>query len=307
MTLRDRLTPLPIPSRAGRIAVVTGANSGIGLATARALGQAGAQVVLAVRNMERGAAALETLRRDVPHGSFRTMQLDTSSLDSVGDFHQAFGDVRLDILICNAGHGAPRERITTADGNELTFATNYLGHFALVGRLLPNLRQASRARVVTLGSPVAQGGHLDFTDLQLERQYRPASAYANSKLAMVMFARELQRHSAAGDWGLNAHAAHPGWSDTAIFGKSRLLRVGIAIAGAARLAQSAGDGSQPIVFAAASRQAVAGAYYGPITRGGLAGPVGKVRLPRQARDLEALRRLWEASEDLTGKPFAAAS
>ncbi|MBK8460404.1 MAG: SDR family NAD(P)-dependent oxidoreductase [Micropruina sp.] len=297
---RDRLTPLPIPSRKGRIAIVTGANSGIGFATARALSVAGADVILAVRNLERGRAALEQLRAEAPFGHHRVEQLDTSDLTSVRDFATRIGSGRVDILVNNAGIAADRTRQLSVDGNELVFATNYLGHFALTGLLLPNLVQSARPRVVCLGSLRANRGKLDFSDLQLDQGYSPQRAYANSKLAMVMFARELQRHSAAADWGLFAHAAHPGIADTPIFGNRRPARIGLWLAGAAGVAQSANDGAQAVVFCAASRQAVAGAYYGPITKLGVSGPVGRVALPNQARDTFDLNALWQASVKLTG-------
>lgn len=302
---RDRLTPLPIPSRKGRVAVITGANSGIGFATARALAMAGAEVILAVRNPERGRAALEKLRSDAPFGSHRVERLDTSDLSSVRDFANRIASGRIDILVNNAGIPGPRERRTSTDGHELTFATNYLGHFALTGLLLANLTQSARPRVVCLGSLQARAGRLNFQDLQLEQRYSPKRAYANSKLAMVMFARELQRRSAAGDWGLFAHAAHPGFSDTPFFGDRRPVRAGIWLAGAAGLAQSANDGAQSVVFCAASRQAVAGAYYGPITKMGRSGPVGRAALPVQARDAFDLNALWQASVALTGVDYRA--
>lgn len=302
---RDRLTPVPIPSRRGRTAIVTGATSGIGFATAQALGRAGASVVCAVRDPERGAAALARLRAGDPAGDYRTEPLDTSSQASVRAFAARWGDARVDILVNNAGIGAPRHRTLTPEGHELTQATNYLGHFLLTALLLDNLRLSSRPRIVLLGSPMALVGRLDAADLELEHGYSPRRAYANSKLAMVMFARELQRRSAAAEWGLNVHAVHPGYAATRMTGVDGRgpLRIGLAIAGSLRLAQSAADGAQPAVFAAGSRQAVAGAYYGPVGRFGLTGPPGRVRLPKQARDAEACAALWRASVTLTGAPF----
>ncbi|MFT4294136.1 MAG: SDR family NAD(P)-dependent oxidoreductase [Micropruina sp.] len=301
--MRDRLTPLTIPSRKGRLAIVTGASSGIGKATARALGMAGADVVLAVRDVAKGEAVAEKLRAERPEGSHTVAHLDVSDLSSVQSFAADYTDRRVDILVLNAGIGATRRRELSVDGHERVMATNYLGHFALTAQLLEPLRRASRARVVALGSLVAKNGRIRPEDLDLERRWSGGRAYATSKLAMVMFARELQRHSTAGEWGLNAHAAHPGWAATGLLSGGPMNRLGEFIGGTTRLMQSAGDGAQPVVFCAASRQAAAGGYYGPIGVFGTAGPVGKAPLPRQARSAKALTALWEATEELLGVSF----
>jgi NAD(P)-dependent dehydrogenase (short-subunit alcohol dehydrogenase family) len=301
--MKDRLTPLTIPSRKGRVAVVTGATSGLGRATARALGLAGAEVVLAVRDTDKGEAIAAELRAENPEGTHSVARLDTADLSSVQAFADSFADRRVDILVLNAGIGGTRKRQLSVDGHELVMATNYLGHFALTARLLDPLRRASRARVVTLGSIAARGGRIKPADLDLERRWSSGRAYANSKLAMVMFARELQKQSTAGDWGLNAHAAHPGWAVTDLFPPRPLKGLSTFLGGATRLMQSAADGAQPVVFCAASRQAAAGGYYGPIGLLGTSGPVGKATLPRQARSAKDLRALWEATEKATGVAF----
>ena len=301
--MKDRLTPLTIPSRKGRLAIVTGASNGIGKATARALGLAGADVVLAVRDVDKGEAVAQKLRAEHPEGTHTVAHLDTSDLASVARFADRYADVRVDILVLNAGIGGTKGRQESADGHELIMATNYLGHFALTAHLLESLRRASRARVVTLGSLVAKRAHLDPRDLDLQRRWSSGRAYANSKLAMVMFARELQRHSTAGDWGLNAHAAQPGWAATGLYPPSALHNIGIFLGRATGLVQSASDGAQPVVFCAASRQAAAGGYYGPIGPFGTAGPVGRTPLPRPATKPDRLRALWDATEDLVGVRF----
>ena len=301
--MKDRLTPLTIPSRKGRLAIVTGASSGIGKATARALGLAGADVVLAVRDVAKGEAVAEKLRAEHPEGTHTVAELDTADLASVARFADRYEGVRVDILVLNAGIGGTKGRQQSVDGHELIMATNYLGHFALTARLLESLRRASRARVVTLGSLVAKRGHLDPRDLDLQRRWSSGRAYANSKLAMVMFARELQRHSTAGDWGLNAHAAQPGWAATGLYPPSALHSIGTFLGRATGLVQSASDGAQPVVFCAASRQAAAGGYYGPIGPFGTAGPVGRTPLPRPARAPKLLTALWEATEELVGVRF----
>jgi len=243
------------------------------------------------------------LRAEHPEGSHTVARLDTSDLSSVADFAQEFADRRVDILVLNAATGGTRQREVTPDGNELVMATNYLGHFALTGMLLDSLRRASRARVVTLGSLTAKRARIRPDDLNLERRWSSGRAYSTSKLAMVMFARQLQMRSTASDWGLNAHCAHPGYAVTDIFPDNPAVRAGLFLAGIARLAQSAADGAQPVVFCAASRQAAAGGYYGPIGPFGTAGPVGKAPLPRQARSDNDLRALWDATERATGVEF----
>lgn len=301
--MKDRLTPLTIPSRKGRLAIVTGASSGIGRATARALGLAGADVVLAVRDVEKGGRVAAELRAEHPEGTHTVTHLDTSDLASVRGFAERFTGLRVDILVLNAGIGGTKKREVTADGNELVMATNYFGHFALTAELLDSLRRASRARVVALGSIAARGGRIKPADLNLTKRWSSGRAYANSKLAMVMFARELQRRSSAGEWGLNAHAAQPGWAATGLFPDNALVGAGQAVAGGVRLMQSAADGAQPVVFCAASRQAAAGGYYGPIGAFGTSGPVGRSPLPRQARNARELAELWRATQEVTGVEF----
>lgn len=302
--MKDRLTPLTIPSRKGRLAIVTGASSGIGKSTARALGLAGADVVLAVRDVAKGEAVAGELRAEHPEGTHTVAELDTSDLASVERFADRYADVRVDILVLNAGINGTKGRQQSTDGHELIMATNYFGHFALTGRLLEPLRRASRARVVAVGSLVAERGRIRPDDLDVERRWSRRRAYAASKLAMVMFARELQRHSTAGEWGLNAHAAHPGWSSTGLFAAGSTHRLGGLFGRAAGLMQSAADGAQPVVFCAASRQAAAGGYYGPIGVFGTSGPVGRTQLPRPARSAKALTALWQATEELVGVSFS---
>jgi NAD(P)-dependent dehydrogenase (short-subunit alcohol dehydrogenase family) len=189
------------------LAVVTGANSGIGLETARRLASTGYRVVMAVRSPSRGREAAGSLTGDV-----RVARLDLASLSSVADFAAGLAaDGRpVDLLITNAGVMAVPARHTTADGFELQFGTNYLGHFALTARLLPLLVAARAPRVVSLSSGTHWFGRIDLDDLQSERSYSPSRAYAQSKLAMLMFAGELQRRSDAAGWGLLSNAAHPG-------------------------------------------------------------------------------------------------
>src|SRR6187549_2983162 len=200
-----------IPDQSGRTAVVTGANTGLGYETAAALAAKGAHVVLAVRNLDKGKAAADLIARRTPGADVTLQQLDLTSLDSVraaaDQLHAALD--RVDLLVNNAGvMMTPQE--TTKDGFELQFGTNHLGHFALTGRLLPLLSSAPAPRVITVSSGVARFGRIDFGDLQSERSYAPNKAYAQSKLANLLFSRELQRRSDKYGWNLLSASAHPG-------------------------------------------------------------------------------------------------
>jgi NAD(P)-dependent dehydrogenase (short-subunit alcohol dehydrogenase family) len=202
----------------------------------------------------------------------------------------------------------PRREETT-DGFERQFGVNYLGHFALTGRLLPLMRRGTSPRVVSVSSLMARRGAIILDDLQATRSYHPNQAYAQSKLAMLMFARELQRRSDAAGWGLLSIAAHPGWARTDIIanGPGRGLGLwSLAPLVAPFFSQSAAAGAWPILFAATSANARAGGYYGPTGSGELKGKVGAARVPMQAQNGGMASKLWTASERLTGVTFAAA-
>jgi len=201
-----------MPSQSGRIFLVTGGTSGMGYEDAKALAAAGAQVVIAARNPQRGDEAIARIKQEVAGAQVHFEALDLADLASVQALGERLGATlpRLDGLINNAAIMAPPQRATSADGYESQLATNYLGHFALTAHLLPLLRKGDGARVVTLSSIAAARGSIDFDDLQSERSYNPYAAYAQSKLAGLMFAFELQRRSEARGWGIRSIAAHPG-------------------------------------------------------------------------------------------------
>src|SRR5258708_24820607 len=205
-----------IPPLNGKTAVITGATGGLGYETALALAGAGAQVVLTGRNDTKGRDALQTIRARVANARIVYENLDLASLASVADFGKRFASAHasLDLLINNAGVMALPQRQVTADGFEMQFGTNYLGHYALTAHLLPWLRRGHQPRVVSLSSLVHRWGAIDFDDLQGSRSYAPHQAYGQSKLAMLMFALELQRRSDAAGWGLMSNAAHPGYART---------------------------------------------------------------------------------------------
>jgi NAD(P)-dependent dehydrogenase (short-subunit alcohol dehydrogenase family) len=291
-------TPDHIPDLAGKTVIVTGANSGIGLAAAAALAEAGATVVLAVRDQAKGEAAAATIR-----GTTEVRPLDLASLDSVRAFAASWqGDI--DLLINNAGVMIP-PLSRTADGFELQFGTNHLGHFALTNLLLPHV--VATGRVVTVSSDAHRGGAIDFDDLNWERKrYRPWRAYGQSKLANLLFTSELQRRLTEAGSTVKATAAHPGYAATNLqsHSGSRLLKVAMEQLGNRLIAQDAAGGALPTLYAAVA-DIPGGSFAGPSGPFGL-GLRGAPRLVGRsaaASDEEAARRLWTVSETLTGVSF----
>ena len=297
-----------IPSQTGRSAVVTG-TGGLGFETALALARADAEVILAGRDPARGAASVARIRAQVPEANIRFAELDLASLASVAAFAKRLAAEHgsLDLLVNNAGVMMPPRRRTTADGFELQFGTNYLGHFALTGQLLPLLRAARAPRVVQVSSIAHRGAQIRFEDLQWERNYRPWPSYGQSKLAMLIFALELQRNSDAGGWGLMSLAAHPGIARTELVangpGLNAVSKVLYGLV-APLISQSAAAGALPLLFAATATQAVASGYYGPSGLRELKGRVGPARIMPQASDTKTAARLWRLSEQLTGVTFS---
>lgn len=296
-----------IPPQPNRRVVITGATGGIGLHTALALAGAEFEVILTGRNDEKGAAALRLIRAAHPKARLRYEHLDLASLQSVAQFAQRYaaGHDSLDVLINNAGVMTPPTRQVTADGFELQLGTNYLSHYALTARLLPLLRKGEAARVVNVSSLAhKQLADIHFDDLQWQRGYKPWRAYAQSKLASLNFAFELQRRSNAGDWGLMSNGAHPGYARTDLIANgpgedSWFARL------SARLLQpwtshSAADGAMPTIYAAAAVQAAPSAYYGPRDMFELKGPVSEAKIGARALDEGIAARLWDVSARLTG-------
>jgi NAD(P)-dependent dehydrogenase (short-subunit alcohol dehydrogenase family) len=302
-----------VPDLSDKLAVITGSNSGLGLGLARRLSAAGADVVMAIRNHAKGEAAIKQIRESVPDAKLTIKALDLSSLAAVAALGgQLNADGRpIDILINNAGVMTPPERDTTSDGFELQFGSNHLGHFALTAHLLPLLRAAKGARVVSLSSLAARYGRIHFDDPQFNTSYSPMSAYGQSKLAVLMFARELDRRSRDAGWGILSNAAHPGFTKTNLqasgpsHGRAkpsmteRLYKLSWRLT--PFLWQENEEGILPALYAAVAPQAEGGAYYGPhgiyeIAGGG----VTTAKVPAHARDDAGSRRLWELSEQLTG-------
>jgi NAD(P)-dependent dehydrogenase (short-subunit alcohol dehydrogenase family) len=301
-----------VPDQSGKFAVVTGANSGTGKEAARRLAAAGARVVMAVRTVAKGEQARAEILARHPHANLEIRRIDLADLASVKEFADGLiaDGTPLDMLINNAGVMAPPTRMTTADGFELQFGSNYLGPFALTVRLLPTVLAATAPRVVTMSSGTAHYGRITFEDLQRERRYSPNRAYAQSKLADLMLTRHLAAVAAQRGWNLMSNAAHPGYTLT------NLQTAGASLGGGkpSRLqsllntvvpSQGVEQGTEPLLYAATSPEAVTGGYYGPGRWGGLVGPTVTARPPRRALDAATNARLWAEAERLTGVTLAA--
>ena len=295
----------------GRSAIVTGATGGLGLEVALGLARAGADVVLTGRDTGKGQRALDVVRKVDPKGRIAYEDLDLANLASVEAFagRTVAGGGSVDILVNNAGVMAIEPRQTTSDGFEMQFGTNYLGHFALTACLLPALlRTRSEARVVNVASLAHRGGRIALDDLQAEHGYSAWASYRQSKLAMLMFGRELQRRAAAAGWPLRSVTAHPGWAYTGIIangpGRSQAKLMTWLFSQVFRLrGQSAAAGALPMLYAASAPEAEPGGYYGPSGQGEIRGPVGPSIVMPQAADLATAERLWALSEELTGSHF----
>ena len=298
-----------IPPLNGKTAVITGATGGLGYETALALAGAGANVVLTGRNEAKGRDALQNIRRQFPNAEIAYETLDLANLASVAEFasRYAAAHTSLDLLVNNAGVMALPQRQVTSDGFEMQLGTNYLGHYALTAHLLPLLRQGHQPRVVNLSSLAHRSGAINFGDLQSARSYSSWKAYCQSKLAMLMFALELQRRSDAGGWGLMSNAAHPGFARTDLIANgpganSLMSQLGRFVQ--PLISQSAAEGALPTLFAATSPDAKPAGYYGPNGFYEMKGPPVLAKIMPQAKDATAAARLWDVSAALTGVSFA---
>jgi NAD(P)-dependent dehydrogenase (short-subunit alcohol dehydrogenase family) len=297
-------TARDVPDQHGRTAVITGANSGIGLEAAKVLAARGATVVLAGRDPGRTAAAADQVQDVAAGARAETVELDLASLESI---RTAAADIsarfpRLDLLINNAGVMFPPYELTR-DGFELQFGTNHLGHFALTGLLLPNMLEVPGSRVVTVSSNGHRAGRMDFDDLMSARHYRKSAAYGRSKLANLMFTYELQRRLAAAAAQTIATAAHPGTARTEL---TRYMSPVSSAALSSRyralnswLVQDSAMGALPTLRAATDPAATGGAYYGPDGPFQLTGNPVLVRSSSRSQNAEVQRRLWAVSEKLT--------
>ena len=298
-----------MPAQDDRVAVVTGANSGIGLVAARELARAGARVVLGCRDTGRGSAAVDRIKADVPKADVDLQQLDLASLHSIADFAgrvtSSYDGV--DLLVNNAGVMAI-PRATTADGFEMQFGTNHLGHFALTGRLIDTMRDRPGSRVVTVSSTAHKPGSINFDDLMSERSYKKWGAYSQSKLANLLFAYELQRRLAAGNAATISVAVHPGYAATNLQGvgprESGNKVMGFLMSLGNRLfAQSDEDGALPTLYAATAPEVRGGEFYGPSGFQESRGAPKRVDSTARSKDTDVAARLWDVSEQLTGVHF----
>jgi len=305
-----RTIDITVPPLTGRRAVVTGGSDGIGLRIATRLAHAGADVVLPVRNLTKGEAAATGIRNSVPDARITLLPLDLSSLESVAGFGDAMRqDGRpVHLLINNAGVMTPPERQTTADGFELQFGTNHLGHFALVAHLLPLLR-AGEARVTSQVSVAANSGSIHWDDLNWERSYNGGHAYSQSKIAFGQFALELDRRSAAEGWGITSNLAHPGVAPTSLLaarpelGRAQdTLGVKVIRWGSARgfLFGTPETAALPALYAATSPDARRARLYAPGGLAHLGGAPAEQPLYSRLRSEDEARRVWQVSEELTG-------
>ncbi len=290
-----------IPDQSGRNAVVTGANSGLGLVTARELARAGAAVVMACRNLDKGHTAIEQVRAAVPDAQVQLDELDLASLESVRGFAERFKSTHdgLDLLINNAGVMAPPRR-RTADGFELQFGTNHLGHFLLTTLLLDAMEGREDARVVTLSSTAHKIGRISFDNLNGDRHYFRWRAYGQSKLANLLFALELDRRLRQEGSTVKSLAAHPGYAATNLQSASPPLldRLVMKVSNAV-IAQSDEMGTLPTLYAATEPGLEGGTYLGPDGPNEQRGHPTIVSPSGRARDEDTARRLWQVSEELT--------
>ncbi len=292
----------------GRVALVTGANSGIGEVAALCLAEAGATVLLGCRDPARGLAARDRMRARAPHAQVELLRLDLADLRQVKD---AAAELRsahpaLHLLINNAGVMAPPDRRATAAGHELQLGTNHIGHFALTAHLMPALLAAGGARVVTVSSLVHKAGHIHWDDPHWEKSYQPWPAYAQSKLANLLFTYALQRRLAAAHAPVRALACHPGYAATELqtaFAAAGSLKERVMRLGNRLMAQSADAGAAPTVAAALAADADGGDFYGPDGLLEVWGRARKVASAPAARDEADQERLWSLTEAWTGLRF----
>ncbi|MRG60770.1 SDR family NAD(P)-dependent oxidoreductase [Agromyces sp. CFH 90414] len=306
---------IAVPDLTGRLAVVTGASDGVGFEIAARLARAGAEIVMPARNLAKGEAAAARIRERTPAATIRVRPLDLSSLASVAAFADALlAEGRpIDIQVDNAGVMTPPERRVTVDGFELQFATNHLGHFALVARLLP-LLIAGGAHVTSQVSIAADRGAVNWDDLGWERGYDPMRAYSSSKIAFGLFAMELHRRSAAAGWGIRSTLSHPGITPTNLLaaqpGMGRAddtaaIRFIRAMSRRGILFGTPASAALPAVFAVASPEAVGGRLYGPSGFRHLRGLPAEQPVYSRLLDADAARRIWERSERMAGVTVSA--
>ena len=307
----NKWTTKDISSQAGKLAIVTGANSGIGYHTALELARVGAHVILACRNPLKAEEARAKIAAAVPQAAVEVAQVDTANLDSIRAFAESFVATgrKLDLLINNAGVMGFPQRTPTAQGFEGQFGTNHLGHFALTGELMPALLKTPHSRVVTVASIAHKGGRMRFEDPNWEKAYDPRKAYQQSKLANLMFGLELDRRLKRANADVASIIAHPGVAVTSIVsnGMGSGVQAKIANTMIQLFAQSDARGAWPTLYAATSPDAKSGHYYGPDGIAEIKGLPVEVQPKPHAQDPVAAARLWHISEQMTGVEYVGVS
>ncbi|MEM7157103.1 MAG: oxidoreductase [Myxococcota bacterium] len=295
---KQRWTSKNIEDQTGRVAIVTGANSGIGFEAAKELAVAGAEVIVASRSEERGRTAVEQIRQAAPSATVELIVLDLADLGSVERFAATFTERydRLDLLVNNAGVMMPPQRQETADGFELQFGTNHLGHFALTLRLLPVLAETEGSRVVNVSSSAQNFAKFDLDDLQwTQRSFNRMGSYGASKAANMLFTLELQRRLSEAGVSTISTACHPGWTGTNLQASTPMFRWLNPI-----FSMKPWQGALPTLYAAVAPQAVGGGYYGPDGLGTMRGYPAPNKPAKLSTDAAAAKRLWDQSEELVG-------
>lgn len=307
MMTQAKWTAAAMPPQTGKTVLITGANSGIGFQAARELARHGAQVLLGVRDVTKGEAARSKILAETPQAQVAIVPLDMASLASIRGFAGDFvsSGNRLDVLVNNAGVMALPKREQTTDGFERQFGTNHLGHFALTGLLMPALLRAETPRVVTVASLAHRNGKMEWDNLQAEKSYSAWGAYNMSKLANILFARELDRRAREAHSRLVSVAVHPGVSQTNISAHGTDLKTTIFRIFGGLFVQNDEMGALPTLYAATAPEIQGGQYIGPDGRGEMGGYPKVVQPKPQALNEADGRRLWQVSEELTGVVYPA--
>lgn len=297
---KNRWTNDKMPDQTGKVIIVTGSNSGTGYATAKALAEKGAEVIMACRSEERASKAVEEIKKDVKDANVTFMKLDLADLSSVKEFAEEFKGKydKLDVLVNNAGVMMIPERRETADGFEMQFGTNHLGHFALTGLLLDLLKKTPESRVVSMSSMAHRNGTMKFDNLNSEKSYSKIAVYGMTKLSNLLFTYELDRKLKENNIDSIAVAAHPGWTATNLqryFSIARFMNRFVAM--------EPWQGALPQNKAATDPEVKGGEYYGPGGIMEMRGYPKKVGSTKESKDEKIAKKLWEVSEELTGVKY----